>query len=115
MPLEKLLHHFGNSYGQYLYEAARGIDESLMVTHWGTEIVQPRDHVSGNVREWQVIARTLADLSKEVVLDMRDIGTKARTVTIKIRFSDFETFTRAMTIADYTDSEEEIRRRHSPV
>jgi DNA polymerase-4 len=57
-----------------------------------------------------VIARTLADLSKEVVQDMQGHQYKARTITIKIRFSDFETFTRAMTISDYTDSEEEIRK-----
>jgi DNA polymerase IV len=34
LPLEKLLEYFGNSYGQYLYEAARGIDESPLVTRW---------------------------------------------------------------------------------
>ncbi|MBU3931125.1 MAG: hypothetical protein KKF01_01580, partial [Proteobacteria bacterium] len=57
-----------------------------------------------------VIARTLVDLSKDVVEDMQGHQYKARTITIKIRFSDFETFTRAMTISDYTDSEEEIRK-----
>src|SRR5208337_3945621 len=32
--LEKLLEHFGTSYGHYLYEASRGIDDSPLVTHW---------------------------------------------------------------------------------
>jgi Nucleotidyltransferase/DNA polymerase involved in DNA repair len=41
---------------------------------------------------------------------MQDSGYKARTVTIKIRFSDFETKTRAKTLTDYTDSEEEMRK-----
>ncbi len=34
LPLERLLGEFGQSYGNYLYEASRGIDESLLVTHW---------------------------------------------------------------------------------
>ncbi len=57
-----------------------------------------------------IIAGTLADLTRDVHADMKEHGYKARTITIKIRFSDFETFTRAMTIPDYTDSEEEIRK-----
>ena len=57
-----------------------------------------------------MIARTLADLAKDVMEDMKGHQYKAKTITIKIRFSGFETFTRAMTIPDYTDSEEEIRK-----
>ena len=34
LPLESLVHRFGPSYGQYLHEAARGIDASPLVTHW---------------------------------------------------------------------------------
>jgi DNA polymerase IV len=110
LPIEKLLEHFGNSYGQYLHEAARGIDESPLVTHWEPKSFSRENTFQEDVREWQVIARTLADLSKDVVEDMRGHKYKARTITIKIRFSDFETFTRAMTISDYTDSEEEVRK-----
>jgi DNA polymerase-4 len=110
LPLEKLLEYFGNSYGQYLYEAARGIDESPLVTHWEPKSFSRETTFQEDVRDWQVIARTLADLSKDVVQDMQGHQYKARTITIKIRFSDFETFTRAMTIPDYTDSEEEIRK-----
>ena len=110
LPLEKLLEYFGNSYGQYLYEAAGGIDEIPLVTHWEPKSFSRETTFQEDVRDWQVIARTLADLSKDVVQDMQGHQYKARTITIKIRFSDFETFTRAMTISDYTDSEEEIRK-----
>ncbi len=110
LPVEKLIEHFGNSYGQYLYEAARGIDESPLVTHWEPKSFSRETTFQEDVRDWQVIARTLADLAKDVVEDMRQHQYKARTITIKIRFSDFETFTRAMTIPDYTDSEEEVQK-----
>jgi DNA polymerase IV len=57
-----------------------------------------------------VIARTLAELSRDVVADLQAHGYRAKTVTIKIRFSDFETFTRGMTIPDYINAEGEIRK-----
>jgi DNA polymerase IV len=110
LPIEKLRELFGNSYGQYLYEAARGIDESPLITHWEPKSFSRENTFQEDVRDWQVIARTLADLAKDVVEDLQGHQYQARTITIKIRFSDFETLTRAMTIPNYTDSDEEIRK-----
>jgi DNA polymerase IV len=110
LPVEKLIDHFGNSYGDYLYDASRGVDDSPLVTHWEPKSLSRETTFQEDVRNWQVIAGTLAGLTREVVADMRKNGYKAKTITIKIRFSDFETITRAVTIADFTDSEEEIRK-----
>jgi DNA polymerase-4 len=108
--LETLIGHFGNSYGQYLYDASRGIDESPLITHWEPKSISRETTFQEDVKNWQVIARTLAELAREVVADMQDEGYRTKTVTIKIRFSDFQTLTRAKTVAEYTDSEEEIRK-----
>ena len=51
----------------------------------------------------------LAELIREVVHHMREEGFKARTVTLKVRFHDFRTYTRAKTLDEPTDSEEKIR------
>ena len=109
-PLEKLIEHFGNSYGQYLYDASRGIDDNPLITHWEPKSISRETTFQEDVKNWQVIARTLAELTKEVVADMHDEGYRAKTVTIKIRFGDFQTLTRAKTMSDYTDSEDEIRK-----
>jgi len=110
LSLEKLIENFGNSYGQYLYDASRGIDDNPLITHWEPKSISRETTFQEDVKNWQVIARTLAQLAKEVVVDMQDDGYSAKTVTIKIRFSDFHTLTRAKTMAAYTDSEEEIRK-----
>ena len=109
-PLETLIEHFGNSYGQYLYDASRGIDDSPLITHWEPKSISRETTFQEDVKNWQVIARTLAELTREVVADMQDSGYQAKTITIKIRFGDFQTLTRAKTMADYTDAEEEIRK-----
>lgn len=110
LTLEKLIEHFGNSYGQYLYDASRELDNSPLIIHWEPKSISRETTFQEDVKNWQVIARTLAELAKEVVADMQDDGYRAKTVTLKIRFSDFQTLTRAKTMADYTDSEEEIRK-----
>src|SRR5450756_309540 len=69
-----------SSYGQYLYEAARGMDESPLVTHWEPKSFSRETTFQEDVRDWQVIARTLADLSKDVVQDMQGHQYKARTI-----------------------------------
>ena len=107
---EDLLQHFGKSYGAYLYEAARGIDESPLVTHWEPKSTSRETTFQVDIGNWQEIARTVADLTREVVEDIRSRQYRCRTVTVKIRFSDFQTLTRAKTLPGYSDSLEEIRR-----
>jgi len=107
---DKLVKEFGESHGDYLYDAARGIDESPLVTHW-----EPKSHsreitFEKDTGNWQVIAKTLAGLTRDVTDEMKESGYKGKTVTVKVRFSDFETHTRAKTISKPTDSEEEIRK-----
>jgi DNA polymerase-4 len=63
-----------------------------------------------DVDNWQEIAKTLVELTKDVVTSMKEEGYQGRTVTVKVRFSDFKTYTRAKTLNESTDSSEEIRR-----
>lgn len=107
---DELMERFGQSYGQYLYEAARGIDDSPLVTHWEPKSISRETTFQVDIRDWQAVAKSLAELTREVVVDMIYQGYQARTFTLKIRFGDFETLTRAKTVPQYTDSEEEIRR-----
>ena len=110
LDIERLVDGFGSSYGNYLYHASRGIDDSPLVTDWEPKSISRETTFQRDIADWQAIAKTLADLTKEVVTDMKDSGFKARTFTVKIRFSDFETITRATTIPHVTDREEEIRK-----
>jgi DNA polymerase-4 len=110
LPLETLTDRFGPSYGNYLYHASKGIDDSPLITHWEPKSVSRETTFQKDISNWQSIAKTLAELTREVVADMKESGFEARTVTVKIRFSDFETLTRAHTLPKSTDSEEEIRK-----
>ena len=106
----KLTERFGPTYGSYLSRASRGIDDSPLVTAWEPKSMSREVTFQRDLGNWQDIARNLADLASEVTSDMREAGCKARTFAIKIRFSDFETLTRAKTLTAATDGGEEIRR-----
>lgn len=109
LPMDRLIERFGNSYGRYLYEASRGIDENPLVTHWEPKSTSREITFEHDVSNWQVIARTLAELTREVANDMKQAGYKGRTVTVKVRFSDFETHTRAKTLTVPTNTADETR------
>ncbi len=110
MPIESLVESYGESYGHYLYEASRGIDESPLVTHWEPKSVSRETTFQVDTNNWQTIAKTIAELAKEVVDDIRQKGYKGRTVTLKVRFSDFKTYTRSKTLDEPTDSIDAIRK-----
>jgi DNA polymerase-4 len=110
LPLERLVEEFGQSYGSYLYEASRGIDESEIVTHWEPKSISRETTFQRDIDHWQLIAKNLVELIQGVVASMKEEGYRGRTVTVKVRFNDFKTYTRAKSLDEFTDSESEIRR-----
>lgn len=110
VPVEKLIEHFGNAFGNYLYEAARGMDESPLVTEWEPKSTSRETTFQKDVDDWQFLAKTLVELINEVGQDMKHSGYKGRTVTVKIRFSDFHTYTRAKTLDVSTPSVIKLRK-----
>jgi DNA polymerase-4 len=110
LPMEELVGHFGKSYGRYLHEASRGVDSSPLVTEWKAKSASRETTFERDTADWDVISRTLAGLAREVASDLRERGLAGRTVTVKIRFSDFKTQTRARTLKEPVDSLEAIRK-----
>ena len=110
IPLEQLVGYFGNSYGRYLFDASRGVDDSPLVTHWEPKSSSRETTFQNDTEDWQFLARNLAALSRQVAEDLRKTDCRGRTITVKIRFDDFKTHTRAKTLEETTDSVDKIRR-----
>jgi len=110
VPLESLTEEFGKSYGNYLYESSRGVDESPVIAYWEPKSISRETTFQIDTDNWNVIAKNLAELTRDVVDTIKESGYKGKTVTVKIRFSDFNTYTRAKTLDDFSDSLEIIRK-----
>jgi DNA polymerase-4 len=97
----QLSERFGRSYGNWLHEAAHGRDDRAVVTHsepvsMSRETTFERDlHVKQDRAE---LARALDHLVQRLAADLQRKGYTARTVGIKLKFEDFRTITRELTL-----------------
>jgi len=103
-----LVEQFGRSYGQWLFDAAHGIDDRPVVTHsepvsMSRETTFERDLHA--VRDRAELSRIFSQLSEQVAIDLQRKGYAGKTIGIKLRFDDFKTVTRDLTLpaptADY--------------
>lgn len=106
-PLETLEQRFGR-HGSALYRYSRGIDDRPVRTErvrksLGHERTYPRDLAS--LAEMDV---ELEDLAVRVAGDLEARELAARTITVKVRYPDFTTLTRARTLPAATTSERVI-------
>lgn len=107
-PVETLVELIGESHGRYLHEAAHGRDESPVVTHWQRRSVSSETTFPADVGNRARIDAALTELAQDVAARLQKHHYTARTITLKLRFADFETHTRALTLNDATDSAEAI-------
>lgn len=110
LPIGRLVAEFGPSRAEFLYEAARGIDERELVTHWEPKQRSRETTFQRDTREVQAIRRTVAEQARSLADELRADGYRARRVGIKIRFAGFDTHTREHTLPEATDVAETIRR-----
>jgi len=98
---EELVQQFGRSYGAWLHEAAHGVDERPVVTFsepvsMSRETTFDRDlHARRDKAELGAIFTRLAE---QVAADLQRKGYVGRTIGIKLRFEDFKTVTRDMSL-----------------
>ncbi len=110
LPLETLTSRFGLSYGNYLFDAARGIDDTPLATQWEPKSMSRETTFQHDVGNRQALFKVLAELAREVAAGLKREGYQGKTITVKVRYSDFETHTHAKTLPSVTWREEEVRR-----
>src|SRR3990170_4205627 len=109
IPAETLMEVFGNLSGQGLHEHALGIDESPVITTWERRSMSREVTYQWDTRDMRVIRETLSLLAGEIAGALRQEEYRGRTITVKIRYHDFQTVTHAKTIPLYTDSRDVIK------
>ena len=109
---EFLDRHFGKA-GNALAGKARGLDAGAWFAPGFAQSGMPKSvsHETTfreDTRDQAVIDATMAKLCQLVARRLREHGLWARTVQIKIRYSDFSTHTRAKTLSEATQLDREI-------
>ena len=95
-------------HGRHLWELANGRDDRPVIANedyksLGHEITYAQD--TNDPAIWHA---TMLDIVDRVAQRLRSHGAAGRTVTLKVRFDDFSTFTRRKTVRDLLTTTEEI-------
>jgi DNA polymerase-4 len=107
-----LMQAFGTKTGAWLHAASRGQDERPIVTDSepvsiSRETTFERDLHA--VRDKAELGAVFTKLCEQVAADLQRKGYVGKTIGIKLRYDDFKSVTRDLTIADYTADAKTIR------
>ncbi len=108
-PEKELVSLFGEN-GRDLWRHANGIDNRPIVTEYETKSVSQETTFNVDIRDEKHLLKTLREQSHDVALQLRKNDLAGKTVKIKIRWPDFTTLTRQVTLPTLTDNEDEICR-----
>jgi DNA polymerase-4 len=103
-PLDTLVRGLGEATGRHLHELSWGRDPRGVEREVREKSVGSDQTFEADIDDAQEIHRRLLGLSERTAARMRAAGLTGKTVTLKVRFSDFTTITRARTLREPTDS-----------
>ncbi len=102
-PVATLQRALGPAAGSHLSALAWGRDERSVTPGEPEKSVGAEETFPVDVDDPAVIRRELLRLSERTSARLRAAGQVGRTVSIKVRFADFTTITRAKTLKEHTD------------
>jgi len=106
-PLSVLQSHFGAS-GEMLHRFSNGIDDSRVAPPGEAKSISRETTFGQDVDDRSRLEATLSYLSERVGSTLRQQGKQARSVTLKLRYSDFTTITRSHTLSRASDTDQAI-------
>jgi DNA polymerase-4 len=111
-PPELLVAHFGRSTGQWLYQAAHGVDDRPVVTSSEPKSLSRETTFERDLHAKQDRTRLSAiftDLCNRLADDLLRKGYATKTIGIKIKYADFQVITRDLTLPIAIDEGTAIR------
>jgi DNA polymerase-4 len=95
---QDLVNHFGKA-GHYYYNIARGIDERVVKPDRVRKSVGAENTYESDLDNIDVMNEKLLDVANTVERRLKRIPTAGRTVSLKVRYDNFEIVTRSITLA----------------
>src|ERR1700744_5132652 len=107
--LEFMQANFGKA-GAYYYWISRGIDEREVRANRIRKSVGAENTFSSDLTEFDAMVAELQPLIDKVWRHCADKGSRGRTVTLKVKFNDFEIITRSRSVAAAVASRGDLER-----
>jgi DNA polymerase-4 len=107
LPEGKMKTLFGSSAAE-MHRRGLGIDNRPVGEQGERKSISQERTFARDVGDIEVLHRALLDMSEDVATQLRKGGTCGRTIVLKVRYPDFGTITRRVTLAQPTDLTEVI-------
>jgi DNA polymerase IV len=95
-------------WGKVLFDRARGVDERPVTPYQEPKSESAENTFARDTADREEIARRLLLQSERVARNLRRMGRFGRTVTLKLKFSDFRMITRSRTLPRSTQASQTI-------
>jgi DNA polymerase-4 len=109
-PRDTLEAALGAAVGAQLHELAWGRDARSVEPYEAAKSIGSEETFASDIDDPDALAREVLRCSTRVGRRLREAGLTGRTVTLKLRYADFKTITRARTLPDPTDVDADIHR-----
>ncbi|MEM9712477.1 MAG: DNA polymerase IV [Actinomycetota bacterium] len=103
IPLDALVAAIGDAHGRHLHRLSHAIDPREVEADRATKSISHEETFAHDRHELETLLPDLAHMADAVAARLRRAGLAGRTVQIKVRFGDFRTITRSVTVADPID------------
>jgi DNA polymerase-4 len=107
-----LVARFGDSYGRWLHEAAHGRDDRPVVTHREPKSISRETTFERDLHprtDRAQLGERFTRLCEQLAADLARKGVKARNIGVKLRFDDFRTVTRELSLPQPVATAADIR------
>jgi len=94
--------------GEHIYRLANGLDKREVISDAKAKSISSETTFARDIQDEEVLLATLSQLSEQVAVRLRDKSIKGKTVSIKIRFHDFRTITRSITLSESSSQTRQI-------
>jgi DNA polymerase-4 len=103
--LKELIKHFGKI-GTFYYNIVRGIDNRTVTTHRIRKSLGCERTFSKDISNVEEMLDILKNISRKISSKMKEKKIKAKTLTVKIKYANFDMVSRSKTLAEAFDKED---------
>ncbi len=93
-----LVNVLGQSLGQHLFDLSQGLDERSVEPDRDAKSIGHEETFSSDIKDHRVAHNHLVRLADAVAARCRNAGVGARTISLKIKFADFQLITRSASV-----------------
>ena len=107
--LDELTEKLGSNMGPWLYKRARGIDERPVEISRERKSLGKEDTFSKDIDALDILTDKLDIISQQVAASLVKRSIKGKTITLKVKYDDFESITRSQSLPMHTNDTFVIR------